>query len=122
RSRVRAMVNTREKAGPLLRLRVFAFFHFGAQQIHYEGWNEASGEEIGSQQSEYHGFGERYEEIAGPTRQEKHWYEHDADAEGGNKCRNRNLFCSIQNAVVEVLALAELPLDILGFSERTQNQ
>src|SRR5207245_10861432 len=66
------VVNAREKAGPLLRPGVPVFFHFGAQQIHHERWNEGSGKEIGSQQGEDDGLRQRDEEIAGHTRQEKH--------------------------------------------------
>src|SRR6267143_2323733 len=106
-------VYAREKSGPLLRLGVLALFHFGAQQIHDERGNQRSREEIRSQQSEYDGFGERHEEITGHTRQEKHGHEHDADAEGGDERGNRDLLRSIENALVEIFALAELPLDIL---------
>src|SRR6202022_4428888 len=96
-------VNPREKAGPLLRLGVLVLFHLGAQQVHGERRNQCPGEEVGSDQREYDGFGQRYEEVAGHTRQEEHRYEHDADAEGGNKSGNRDLCRSIQNARVEVL-------------------
>src|SRR5258708_518682 len=41
-----AMVNAREEVRLLLRLRVLALFHFGAQQIHRKRGNERPGEEV----------------------------------------------------------------------------
>ena len=63
-------------------------------------------------------LGERHEQEARHAGQEEHRHEHDADAQKRHECRRDDLLGPVEDRGLDVLALLEMPVDVLDGHRR----
>ena len=70
----------------------------------------------------HHRFGHRHEQKARHAGQEEHRHEHDADAQHRDESRHHDLRGAVHDRGLDVLALFEMPVDVLDRHRRFVDQ
>ena len=111
--------NERVAALALLSLHLCVMLH---QQELRHGGHDGAGEEVRREHGENHRFGQRHKEIFRDPAQEEHGHEDDTNRERGNEGWNGNLRGSIQDGLLDLLALFEVAVDVLDLHRRIVHQ
>src|SRR5580658_3661928 len=70
-------------------------------------------QQVGGEHREHHRLGHRYEQVAGDAREHEHRHEYDADGEGRDQRRQRDLVRTVEDRLLDLLALLEVHVDVL---------
>ncbi len=87
--------------------------HLARQQIAHHGRDQRAREEVRRQHREHHGEGQRDEEKLHDAAQEDHRDEHNANRQRRHERGDRDLLGPVQNGRDDLLALGEIPVDVL---------
>jgi len=85
----------------------------GDQQIARHGWHQGARQQERADQREQHRLGHGREQEAGNAGQEEHRHKGDADAQQRYQSRHHDLLRAIENRLMNVFALLQMPIDIL---------
>src|ERR1700690_1803477 len=96
-------------------IQVAGFLLMASQQILGHGRDKSPGQQVGGKHGEHYRFGQRNEQIASHAGEEEHGQKHDADGEGRNEGRDSNLLRTIQNRLLNLFALGNVPVDVFNF-------
>ena len=83
------------------------------RQIVCQRRHQRARQHIGSRKREHHRLGERPEQITGDAAEPEHRHESDANAEQRDGRRHHDLLRAIENGGLDLLALLEMPVDVL---------
>ena len=83
------------------------------QEIQRQRRHERSGQEIRREHGEDHRLGQRHEEVTGDAAQKEHRQEHDADAQRRHEGGNGDLRRAVEDRLLDLLALIQIPVDVL---------
>ncbi len=84
-----------------------------AQQVVGQRGHQRARQHVGRNQRKDHRLGEGAEQIAGDTAQSEHRHEGDADTHQRYHGRDDDLLGAVQNCGLDLLAVFEMPVDIL---------
>jgi hypothetical protein len=86
----------------------------GLEQVHRQRGNEGAGKDVRGHDGKHHRFGQGNEEITGHSRKQEHRDEHDADAKRRDEGRHGNLAGALENRLVKIEPLFEIPVDVFN--------
>ena len=92
------------------------------QQILCHRRHDGSREEVRCEHREDHRLRQRNEQIPRDAAKKEHRHKYDADCEGRNERRDRDLCGSGQNRVFDLLALFEIAVDVLDLHRRVVDE
>ena len=69
--------------------------------------------QVRGQHGKYHRFGHRNKQVSRHAGQKKHWNKHDADGQGRHERRNCDLLRTVENRLLNLLALSDVSIDVL---------
>ncbi len=104
------------------RLMLLVHLHFTGQQELHHRRHQRSRQQVRRKHGEHHGHSQRREQTLRRSRQKHHRYEHDADRQGRDERRHRNLRGTIQDRRLNLLALTEVAMDVLDLYRRIVHQ
>ena len=93
-----------------------------AQQVVRQRGHQRARQDVGRDQRKDHRLGERTEQIAGDTAQAEHRHEGDADAHQRHGGRDDDLLGAVQDCGLDLLAVLEMPVDVLDRHRRVVDQ
>ena len=85
------------------------------QQIHHQRRHQRPRKQVRRQHGEYHRFRQGDEQIASHTGKKEHGHEHNADGQGRNQGRYRDLLRAIENRLLQLLLHPQVALNIFDF-------
>ena len=104
------------------RLGTIGFVLVPAHDVHHQRGNQRARKQVGGEHGEHHRLRQRHEQIARYAGQEEHRHEHNADAQGGNEGRDRDLLRAVQNGLFQLLALGQVAFDVFDFDRGVVHQ
>ncbi len=93
-----------------------------AQPVLRQSGHQGTREDVGRQHGEHDCLSQRHEQIARYARQQEHGHEHDADGESRDERRNRDLERALENGRLDLLALFQMPVDVLDGDGRVVDE
>ena len=93
-----------------------------AQQILRHGGDDRARKQVRRQHCKDDSFSQRHKEVLRHAAEEEHRHEDDADGEGGDKGRPRDLCRAVENRLLDGLTLFQVAIDVLNLDRSVVDQ